>query len=158
MSVQTSYNFYTSKGVAGGLYDLSHHVVDTFRNADEDGVIKFGVGVYTAGAANKGCVVSNNHDDATDFAGVVVNGFTTEMDMDGNASIKHGATVGVLTHGKVWVRLKEGVTPAYGMPAYVYLAGDENGFFCTSGGDNTEKINGRFVGERSGNLAPIELF
>ena len=42
MAAQTSYNFGFAKGVAGGLFDLSHHEVAT-RQAE--GNITFGCGV-----------------------------------------------------------------------------------------------------------------
>lgn len=157
MSVQTSYNFYTDKGVAGGLYDLSHHTVDTFRNGEEDGVLKFGMGVFTKDGDER-CVVLPNHENSLDFAGVSVNGFTTEMDMNGALALRKGATVGVLTHGRVWVRVKEGVEPKFGSELYIYTTGDDAGCFDCIGGDGKIDVKGRFIGPKVGNLAPVELF
>ena len=37
MSAQTSYNQKMSHGVAGGLYDLTNHTVDTRTNEETDG-------------------------------------------------------------------------------------------------------------------------
>lgn len=44
--MQTSYNYTTPKGVAGGLYDLAPYQVDSRVNGEATpGVLKFGMGV-----------------------------------------------------------------------------------------------------------------
>ena len=45
MSVWTEYSQQTPKGAAGSLYDLTSHVVDSFMNEENDGVMGYGVGV-----------------------------------------------------------------------------------------------------------------
>lgn len=37
MSVQKTYGFATSKGVAGGIYDMYHYPVDSRFNEEENG-------------------------------------------------------------------------------------------------------------------------
>ena len=156
MSVQTSYNFYTDKGVAGGLYDLGHHVVDTFINEDADGVLKFGMGV---GRTNGNLVSVFNSGTDTDFVGVVVNDFSTEMDMRGRLALKSDVAVGVLTHGKVWARIKPGITPKYGDDLYIIYEGEHAGCFTNATEAEAILLKGRFVGTKgTGNVAPIELF
>ena len=44
MSVQTSYTNATPRGIAGGLYDLSNHMVDSRRYHDTTR-LQFGTGV-----------------------------------------------------------------------------------------------------------------
>ena len=51
MSAQTSYNQKMSHGVAGGLYDLTNHTVDTRTNEETDGKVRFGLGVVAGTAA-----------------------------------------------------------------------------------------------------------
>lgn len=156
MSVQTSYNFYTERGVAGGLYDLSHHDVNSRINECEDGVLKFGMGVITGG--NPGSDVRVPVVGATAFDGITVNGFSTEMDMAGAVALKNGATVGVLAHGKVWARIANGVSTDYGDELYLITDGEYAGYF-TNVTEGNLKINGRFVGPKgTGNVAPVELF
>ena len=159
MSVQTSYNFYTERGVAGGLYDLSHHDVNSRRNECEDGVLKFGVGVVTG--TTKGAQVKLPASGASlaTFEGITVNGFSTEMDMNGAVAVKNDATVGVLTHGRVWARIKAGITPAYGDALYLITAGDNAGLFTNATETNAIAITGgKFVGTKgTGDVAPVEL-
>lgn len=159
MSVQTAYNFYTEKGVAGGLYDLSHHDVNSRRNECENGVLKFGMGVVVGTA--KGAQVKLPASGATlaTFEGITVNGFSTEMDMDGAVALKNEATVGVLTHGRVWARIKAGITPAYGEALYLIIDGENAGLFTNATETNAIEITGgKFVGTKgTGDIAPVEI-
>lgn len=162
MSVQTSYNFATSKGVAGGLYDLSPYSVDSRRNESSDGALKFGMGVVvgtTAGNQVKVPSATTNK-----FEGIALNGFSTELNMTGNLVIKKGVTVGVLSKGRAWVRIKTGITVAYGDDVYLIASGDNAGLF-TNAEEKVEntvlsiKITGaKFIGTKgTGNVAPVEL-
>lgn len=45
MSAQTKYGYSTPIGAAGGIVDVAPHQIDTFLNEEENGVLKFGVGV-----------------------------------------------------------------------------------------------------------------
>ncbi len=159
MSVQTSYNFATDRGVAGGLYDLSHKTVNSFRNEAADGDLKFGMGVVTG--TNKGVQVNLPATGATlaSFEGIVLNGHNTEMDMAGNLALKNDVIVGVITHGRVWARIVDAITPAYGDAVYLVISGDDAGLFTNASGANTLAITGaKFVGNKgTGNVAPVEL-
>ena len=159
MGVQTSYNFYTDRGVAGGLYDLGHHDVNSRRNECEDGVLKFGMGVVIGTLAGSQVKLPASGATVETFEGITVNGYSTEMDMAGEVALKNEATVGVLTHGKVWARIKDGITPKYGDKLYLITAGEEAGCFTNATGTNIIEITGgRFVGTKgTGNVAPVEL-
>lgn len=159
MGVQTSYNFATDRGVAGGLYDLSHKTVVSRRNEAADGILKFGMGVVIG--TSKGVQVNLPAAGATlaTFEGIALNGFSNEMDMAGNLSLKKDVTVGVISHGKVWARIVDGITPAYGDALYLCISGDNAGLFTNASGDNTIAITGaKFIGGKgTGNVAPVEL-
>ena len=45
MAVQTSYGYATPKGIPGGIYDLYHYPVDSRFNEEDNGKLRFGVGV-----------------------------------------------------------------------------------------------------------------
>ena len=159
MSVQTAYNFYTEKGVAGGLYDLSHHDVNSRRNECEDGVLKFGMGVVVGTTKGAQVKLPASGANIASFEGIVVNGHSTEMDMAGEVAVKNEATVGVLTHGRVWARIKAGITPAYGDALYLITAGENAGLFTNATETNAIAITGgKFVGTKgTGDIAPVEL-
>ena len=159
MSVQTAYNFYTEKGVAGGLYDLSHHDVNSRRNECEDGVLKFGMGVVVGTVKGAQVKLPASGASLASFEGITVNGFSTEMDMDGAVAVKNEATVGVLTHGRVWARIKAGITPAYGDALYLITAGANAGLFTNATETNAIAITGgKFVGTKgTGDIAPVEI-
>lgn len=158
MSVQTSYNFYTDKGVAGGLYDLSHHDVNSRRNECENGVLKFGMGVVIGTLEGAQVKLPETGATAETFEGITVNGFSTEMDMNGVVALNHDATVGVLVHGKVWARIKDGITPKYGDKLYLITDGENAGYFTNATESNAIELNGKFVGVKgTGNVAPVEL-
>jgi len=48
---QKSYGYKTAKGVAGGIYDLTRHEVNSRRCEEADGVLSFGLGVVTGTSA-----------------------------------------------------------------------------------------------------------
>jgi len=125
--MQTSYGYATDVAVAGGLADLSDYAVESRKNTENDGVLKFGMGVVVGTTAGKEVKIPTANTDK--FEGVAGNGFTTEMDMSGNLSVKKGAIVGCISHGKVWVRVKNSETIAYNDTAYLVYSGDYKGYF-----------------------------
>ena len=162
MSVQTSYNFATDKGVAGGLYDLSPYAVNSRRNESANGVLKFGMGVVVGTAAGNQVKVPT----ATTgkFEGIALNGFSTELDIAGNLVVKNGDTVGVLAKGRAWARIKPGITVAYGDDVYLIASGDNAGLFTNAEEKQDTTVlsikitNAKFIGVRgTGDVAPIEL-
>lgn len=132
MAAQTSYGFGFPKGVAGGLYDLTHHEVAT-RQAE--GTVQFGLGVVAG--TNKGVDVKvpDNSATAADFEGVVVhNSVMAELDMDNNLNIGSKRTVGCLNDGKIWAPMAPGAEPEYKKTAYLVKDGDYAGYFTSQSG------------------------
>ena len=157
MAAQTNYNFGFSKGVAGGLFDLSAHEVST-RQAEGKG-ITFGIGVVVG--TNKGVDIKLPDADSAgiDFEGVVVhNSVMTELDMDNKLVIKDKRTVGCRHHGKVWVKTGENAKPAYKERVYMITDGEEAGMFTTSEDKATKiAVNGVFLGETDDGIANAEF-
>ena len=162
MSAQTSYNFATSKGVAGGLYDLSPYTVDTRRNESADGAMKFGMGVIVGTAAGNQVKLPAATSDK--FEGIALNGFSTELDMSGSLTLKKGAALGVLKKGRAWARIKPGITVAYGNDVYLIAAGANAGLFTNAEEKQDTTVlsikitNAKFIDVKgTGDVAPIEL-
>lgn len=156
---QTVYSQQTPRGVAGGLVDLSTHVIDTRLNGESGTVLKFGMGVVqgtTPGSNIKVPVVGTT---AEKFEGITVNGYTNEMDMTGAISVAPTASIGVMRYGKIWARIKPGITPAYGEVLYLVISGDAAGTFTNAADADAIAIKGRFIGSRgTGDVAPVELY
>lgn len=155
MSVQTTYGYATGKGIAGGIYDMFHYPVESRFNEEENGVLRFGVGVVRGSIAGSNIALPTEDSTAADFEGVVVNGFSNQQDLEGRVFIMNNQNIGVMRKGKIWVRIAEGETPAYGDAVYMVADGEEAGFFGTEG---DIAINARFIGAANNGLAPIELF
>ncbi len=83
------------------------------------------------------------------FAGVSAFTQTSHKDSRGVYSAKD--TVNVLEKGKIWVEVKEGVSTADGMKAYV----TSDGFFTTESDNNVEV--GYFRSNVNNNLALVEI-
>lgn len=159
MSAQTTYNFSTDKGVAGGIFDLSPNTIDARRNECEDSILKFGVGVVVGTSAGNQVKLPEAGATVAKFEGIVVNGFSTELNRKGELAIEKDATVGVLRKGRIWARLVDGITPAYGDALYLVISGANAGLFTNATGDNAIAItNAKFIGTKgTGNVAPVEL-
>lgn len=162
MSAQTSYNYTMPKGSAGSIYDLSPYTINTRKVEADDGVIGFGVGVVVGTSAGTGIALPTEASTLDKFEGITVNGYTTEMDMNGNTVVKKNASIGVMEHGKVWGKIKSGLTIAYGDPVHLILSGDDAGLFTNVSSSTTPKtlqINGaKFIGTKGdGDVAPISL-
>lgn len=155
MAVQTTYNWTTGRGIAGGLVDLTPHAIDSFINEEDTGVLKPGIGVMSG--TNAGKQIKKFTGSGT-FEGVVNNNRTTEYDLDGALRMHKGAGVGVVRWGRVYVRVATGVTVAYNDPLYVVKSGDETGFFTNASGDTATAVKGRFLGPVENGIAPVELF
>ena len=157
MAVQTAYNFGFSKGIAGGLFDLSAHEVAT-RQAQ--GTVKFGVGVVVG--TNKGTDVKipESTNTSNDFEGVIVhNSVMVELDMNNNLNIEDKRTVGCLHHGKIWVAVGENAKPAYKEKVYLITDGNEAGLFTTADDESSKiEVNAYFLGETDEGIANAEFF
>lgn len=155
MSVQKKYGYRTGKGIAGGIYDMYHYPVDSRYNEEANGKLRFGVGVVSGSIAGSNIALPTAEAQASDFEGVVVNGFSNQQDLEGRVRIMNNQNVGVMKKGRIWVFLAEGAAPKYGDPIFVITEGDDAGCFATEGGI---AIGGRFIGAADGGLAPVELY
>ena len=155
MSVQTSYGYSPNRGIAGGIYDMYHYIVDSRYNEEENGVLRYGVGVVRGTIPGANVVLPTSASTASDFEGVVVNGFTTQHDLEGKVFIPNNQNVGVMRKGRIWVRLVSEAEVAYGDTVCMAIDGDEAGFFSNTGG---VELAGRFIGAADNGLAPIELY
>lgn len=160
MSVWTEYSQQTPKGTAGSLYDLTSHVVDSFMNEENDGVMGYGVGVVVGTTPGTNCKLPATGATADKFLGIVMNGGTNEMNMNGVVNIPKGYHLSVMRQGRVWAKLADGQTPAYGGAVYLVINGTGAGCLKTAAdGSNTIQIPARFLGEKTGeNLVAIELY
>ncbi|MBR3973007.1 MAG: hypothetical protein IKJ99_03505 [Oscillospiraceae bacterium] len=159
MSAQTHYGYNTPIGAAGGIVDLAPHAIDTFLNEAENGVLKFGVGVVQGTKPGINVNLPASGATAAKFEGIVVNGRTTEYDMDGKLALRNGVSVGVMRYGRIYGRIAADVKPAYGETVYMIASGEEAGCF-TNSADGNVAIKARFLGgvDTAAQVAPIELF
>lgn len=159
---QFNYNFSTPVGVAGGLYDLSQYVCDSYNNEAADDAIKHGMGAVTGSTAGKVALPVKTSTIA-DFEGIVINGLVTEHNMNGDVIVKNGDTVGIIKQGRVWGLVTEESIPARNKPVYFVTKGDDAGKFTTADDednkDNRIAINAKFLSDKgTGNIAVIELY
>ena len=159
MAAQLTYGFQIPVGVPGGLYDISPYRIDSRLNAEEeDGRMMFGMGAVRGPEPEHNVLIPNAASTPALFEGVIMNGFTTEMNMGGEVVVKHLDTVGILAWGKAWVRVAEDVEPAYKDPLYLIINGDETGKF-TNVATDAIRVRGRFVGGLgTGAVAPVEIY
>lgn len=160
MSVWTEYSQQTPKGTAGSLYDLTSHVVDSFMNEEEDGAMGYGVGVVVGSTPGANCKLPAAGATADQFLGIVMNGGTNEMNMNGVVNIPNGCSLSVMRQGRIWAKLASEQTPAYGGAVHLVINGTDVGCLKTAADStNTIQIPARFLGEKTGeNLVAIELF
>lgn len=155
MSVQTTYGYATGKGIAGGIYDMYHYPVDSRFNEEQNGKLRFGVGVVPGTLPGSNIALPTAESSAADFEGVVVNGFDRQQDLEGKLTILNNQNVGVMRRGRIWARLATGAVPSYGAALHMIVDGDEAGCFSNEGG---MEIPGRFIGAACNGLAPVELY
>lgn len=163
MSAQINYGFSTPIGSAGGIVDLAPCAIDTFLNDEENGKLKFGIGVVQGAKPGIGIALPKTGSTVAKFEGITTNNRTTEYNMDGDLSIRKGASVGVMRYGRIYARVVEGVTVAYGDPLYLITDGENAGMFTKTASAATPKavaIKGRFLGaaDLSTKVAVVELF
>ena len=83
--------------------------------------------------------------------------------MDGDLSIRKGASVGVMRYGRIYARVADGVTVKYGDALYLLTDGENAGMFTNAASATTPKavaVKGRFLGaaDLSTKVAAVELF
>ena len=154
MAVQTSYGFATGKGIAGGIFDMFHYPVDSRYNEEENGKLRFGVGVVKGSIPGSNVILPTSDSKSADFEGVVVNGFSNQQDLEGKVRVMKNQNVGVMRKGRIWVVLAKDAEPAYGDPIHLIVEGDDAGCFANEGGVD---IAGRFIGAANCGIAPVEL-
>lgn len=155
MGVQTSYNYGISKGMVGGLYDISYYENNTFVTP---GGIPFGYGVVKGVNPGVDVKLPDAGSKAEDFEGIVQNGFTTMQDMDGKAVPGKDSSIGVLRIGKIWGAVGASAEPAYDKPVYLITDGDETGRFTTEEDTATKLLLPlRFIDEKDDDIAPIRV-
>lgn len=160
MSGQLSYSYSTQSGIAGGIVDLSNKVIDSrvYEEIDTDVVAKFGMGVVVGSSPSTSVNTPLEDMELAQFEGILVNGHTTQLDLEGVHSISDGAAVGVMRAGRIWARTDPTVSISYGDSLYIINKGELSGYF-TNSTEGTVKLNGRFI--QSGNtvgLHAVELF
>lgn len=158
MSAQTRYGYATPIGAPGGIVDLAPYAIDTFLNDEENGVLKFGMGVVQGSKPGVNIALPAVGATADKFEGIATNNRTTEYDMDGRVFVRKGVGVGVMRYGRIYVRVKEGDAPEYGDALLLIVNGDDAGCFTsTEDSGNTIAVNGRFLGGVDNGVAPVEL-
>lgn len=158
MSGQLSYSYQTPKGVAGGLYDISPYAINSRVNAEEnDSALKFGMGAVQGSSPGLNVKVPSASDTADKFEGIVLTGFTCQMNTKGEVKIFPLDTVGLLSYGRAWGRVVAGVSISYGDAAFLVKSGENAGLFTNDPTGNLA-VNGRFIGANNGGIAPIEIF
>lgn len=159
MSAQLAYRYSTPLGVAGGIVDLAPYAIDTLKNEEENGVLTFGIAVVQG--TDIGVQIKKPTADSTYavFEGIATNNLTTEYDLDGKIRILKGSPVGIMRYGRVYGRVADDVTPAYGEAVYFVKSGEQAGYF-TNSSDGTVAIKARFLGtvDPTNRIAEIELF
>ena len=105
MSMWTNYTQSTPAGVAGGLYDLTDHVVDSRMN--EAAGLKFGMGVVQGKTAGKTVKLPATGATIDKFEGIIM-ADVREMDAQGDVSVAAKRTVSVMHSGRIWVRIVDG--------------------------------------------------
>ena len=156
--MHANYSYQMPRGVAGSLYDLAPYaIVSRLNDETAPGKMKFGMGAMQGSAPGASVAVATPGREPGDFEGIVMTGFTSEMDMDGEIGIRHRQTVGVLRYGNAWARIPESASPSYGEDAHLILEGPDAGLFTNE--QTGMPIKARFIGGRgTGSVAPIELY
>jgi len=158
MSGQLSYSYQTPRGIAGSLYDLAPYAINSRLNAeDTPGALKYGMGAIIGDTPGVSVLAPGAAATPEQFEGIVMTGFTNQMNMQGEVNIYPQQTVGVLRYGNAWVRVAPDEEPEYGDSLYLIITGANAGMFSTI--DTNMPVMGRFIGGLgTGNIAPVELF
>ena len=139
MAAQLTYGYDTPKAVPGMIADLAEIEVASRANDENDGVLKFGMGVVVGAHAGRSVKKPVSGSTAAVFEGVVVAREHTEQDMNGRVVVQKGSTVSVLKRGNIWARLADADTqPGYGATAYLIVSGDDAGCFTAASADGVD--------------------
>ena len=155
--MQTSYVYNTPIGAAGGIVDLAPHYIRSFTNEAATGAMAFGIGVVKGTNAGAGVKLPVAGSAAADFEGIVTNRRTTELDLEGNLTLRTKCALGVMQYGVIYALLAEGAAPSYGDAVYMVKSGDDAGKF-TESSSSTLAVKGRFLSAADNGIAIVELF
>ena len=170
MSAQTRYGYPMPIGAAGGIVDTAPYSIVSRLNEEESGTMKFGIGVVQGTKPGSGIAVPTSAATVAKFEGITTNNHHTEHDLEGGLRIRKSAAIGVMTYGRVYARVAEGVEPAYGDSLFIITSGAEAGFVTNNAAaapkegetatSTTIAIKGRFLGgvDSTTKVAPVELF
>lgn len=159
--MQLSYNYNTTIGAAGGIVDLAPHYIRSFTNEAATGAIQFGFGVTRGTKAGVGVKLPATADTAGLFEGIVTNRRTTELDLEGNLTLRNKCALGVMTYGVIYAQVVADSACAYGDPVYLMTSGANAGLFdkVAAGTGNTSiQVKGRFLSAADNGVAIVELF
>lgn len=156
--LQNNYGYSSQQGVPGGLYDSSPRSVISRANGETNPTaIGFGFGVVQGDAPGTNVKLPTTASSEENFEGIVVSGIA-EHDLDGAVRVNPTKMLGVLSWGKVWVRVPDGITVAYGDKAYLIISGEDAGKF-TNDDEDTLDVYAKFITSvDSGDIAAVELF
>jgi hypothetical protein len=118
--------------------------------------VKFGMGVVQGDNPGSDAKLPAAGVVAADFEGVVVAG-VKQMELQGASALEKTDTLGVLQWGRVWVRIAEGLDVSYGERLYLIHTGENAGLFSNAA-TNAIALNGKFIGGKESDIAPVELF
>ena len=141
---QRNYSFFPKTGAPGRIVDLAPYAVDAFINGEDTGVMELGMGVVLKTGAEKTILKPGSTGAGTVFAGIVVNGGTEEHGLENENYVRNTKALGVMRYGRIYARVKTGLTIANGDPVYLITEGDNAGLFTNVATDNTA-VAGRFL-------------
>lgn len=156
--LQNRYDYNSQRGVPGGIFDSSPRSVISRANGETTPTaVKYGFGVVRGDVPGTDVKLPTNDSTANMFEGVVVQGIS-EHDLDGAVRNNPTKMLGILDWGKVWVRVPDGLTVAYGDKAYLITNGQDAGKF-TNDDEDTLDVNAIFItAVDSGDIAAIKLY
>jgi len=159
MAGQMNYGFQTPRGIAGSLYDLApYEIVSRLNGEVTPGVMLFGMGAVIGDVPGVNVMVPETDATAAEFEGVIMTGFTNQMNMAGDVNIYPQQTVGILRWGNAWVRIPDDVAPDYGEDVFLIITGSDAGKFTNDSAAGIS-INARFIDKPgTGSIAPIQIF
>jgi hypothetical protein len=127
--MQTSYSQYMEPAIAGTLYDMSPHTIDS-KAAEATIGLGFGLIAGTDPATQAKVPTATF---STGFIGVALLQ-AKEQDSDGNVVYATTATVPVLRKGRAWVPFISGYAITAETAAYLICTGDNAGQWTSSAG------------------------
>jgi hypothetical protein len=153
--MQTSYSINMNPAIAGTLYDLSPHTVDSYVSQIDNVGLGFGV---IAGTDPQSQVTVAAATFSSGFKGIVLNQ-AKEQSATGAVVYNTKDTVPVLRKGRAWVPVTGAVTAE--SPAFLTFSGADTGKWAAAAGTGPVAVavaNAKFITSTTGaGLAVVEL-